>query len=130
MQTRAIACSRLASYRAVVAGVLADDIVTDEELAFLARYRRAHAITAEEHSGTLRAMGVSVADYNFAMRDAKSLGEAADNFSHLASVLMMASLTRQSVPTGTLPGCTRGGRCAPQGCWRSSAGMRKVRARE
>ena len=84
-----LAFSRLASYRAVVAGVLADDIVTDEEHAFLVRYRRAHAITAEEHGSTLRAMGVSVLDYSVAReRHIESLGATADNYSAtLAGVL-------------------------------------------
>lgn len=84
-----LAFSRLASYRAVVAGVLADDIVTDEEHAFLVRYRRAHAITVEEHGSTLRAMGVSVPDYNLAReRHIESLGATAANYSAtLAGVL-------------------------------------------
>ena len=84
-----LAFSRLASYRAVVAGVLADDIVTDEEHAFLARYRRAHAITADEHSDTLCAMGVSAEGYNQAReRHIESLGGTADNYSAtLAGVL-------------------------------------------
>lgn len=84
-----LAFSRLASYRAVVAGVLADDIVTDEEHAFLVRYRRAHTITTEEHNNTLRAMGVSASDYNTAReRHIESLGGTADNYSAtLAGVL-------------------------------------------
>lgn len=84
-----LAFSRLASYRAVVAGVLADDIVTDEEHAFLMRYRQAHAITGEEHLGTLRAMGVSALNYNTAReKHIESLGGTADNYSAtLAGVL-------------------------------------------
>lgn len=46
--------SRLASYRAVLAGVLADATITDDEHAFILRYRTRHAITPIEHAAALK----------------------------------------------------------------------------
>ena len=60
--------SRLASYRAVLSGVLADDTVTDDEHAFILRYRHQHSVTEEEHRASLESLGYSATDYATAMQ--------------------------------------------------------------
>ena len=60
--------ARLAAYRAVLAGVWADETVTEDEHAFLLRYRHAHTISALEHEQAMTSIGISPQAYDTARK--------------------------------------------------------------